>query len=222
MNRRNFLLGAAALLPAAHILAQTKRPWEWRSYSADAASSRYSPLDQITAANVEHLEVAWELATLPPRVRPQGTIQCTPIVVDGVMYVTAYGLNAHAIEAHTGKLIWSNDGVNAGPRRGAAGNSRGVTYWKDGSDERIFAPVREHILAMDAKTGKLIDRFGSNGAIELANGLDRELSETESIVSTTPGVVFEDLLIITSRPGEGPVKSAGSTGQRNTRTKPFS
>ena len=208
MNRRDFLFGAAALLPAARLRAQTKQPWEWRSYAADDASSRYAPLDQITPANVGRLEVAWEFETLPPRVRAQGTIQCTPIVVDGVMYVTAHGLNAHALEAHTGRLIWSNDGIDTGPRRGAAGASRGVTYWKNGSDERIFAPVREHILAIDAKTGKLIDVFGANGAIELATGLDRELSETESIVSTTPAVVFEDLLIITSRPGEGPVKSA--------------
>ncbi len=209
MNRRKFLMGAASLLPAQPLLRAQQQPWEWQSYSADASSSRYAPLDQITPENVEHLEVAWELETLPPRVRAQGTIQCTPIVVDGVMYVTGHGLHAHAIEPDTGKIIWSNEGLGAGQRRRrAAGNSRGVTYWKDGSDERIFAPVRGHIFAINAKTGNLIDSFGANGAIELEQDLDRELSDAESMVSTTPGVVFEDLLIITSRPGEGPVKSA--------------
>jgi quinoprotein glucose dehydrogenase len=210
MKRRTFLAGAGSVLAASfQSKAAAGEPWEWREYAGDADSSRYSPLGQITTKNVEHLEPVWELETLPPRVRAQGTIQCTPIVVDGVMYVSAHGLHSHAIEADTGKLIWSNPGFDDGRRRRqAAGTSRGVTYWKDGSEERIFAPVREHIFAINAKSGKLIDSFGTGGAIELEKDLDRDLFDIESVVSRTPPAVYQDLLIVMSVPGEGPEKSA--------------
>jgi quinoprotein glucose dehydrogenase len=208
MDRRR-LLKAAALLPAYGILGSAAdEPWEWQSYSADSGSSRYAPLNQINRSSVEHLEVAWELETLPGGSRPQGTIQCNPIVVDGVMYVSGHGLHTNAIEAHTGKLLWTNRGFDTGARRrGAAGTSRGVTYWKDGSEERIFAPVREHILAINAKTGELIDGFGVAGAIEMTADLGRDIGEA-TIVSPTPAVVFEDLLITTSKPDEGPISAA--------------
>lgn len=127
---RRLLLKAAALLPANHLLGGAcKTPWEWCAYSADAASSRHAPLKQINTENVEHLEVAWELETLPEGYRPQGALQCNPIVVDGVMYVSGHGLHTHAIEAHSGRLIWSNKGFESGRRSGrASGTSRGVTY----------------------------------------------------------------------------------------------
>ena len=138
----------------------------------------------------------------------KGTLQCNPIVVDGVMYVSGHGLHTQAVEAHTGKLIWSNRGFATGARRRrAAGTSRGVTYWKNGSDERIFAPVREHLFAINAKTGELIEDFGAGGAIDLTAGLDRDLGKA-TVVSTTPAVVFEDLLITTSKLDEGPREAA--------------
>ena len=194
---------------AAALPAQSNQPWEWRSYAGDAHASHFSPLDEITADNVAGLEPAWELETLPANTRPIGMLECTPIVVDGVMYVSAFGLHTHAVEAHTGKPIWVNEGFSSGRRsRRAAGVSRGVVYWKDGGEERIFAPVREHLFAIDAKSGKLIDSFGAGGAIELEKDIDRELGEGESIASTTPGVVFEDLLIVPTRHGEGPSKAA--------------
>jgi len=214
MNQRDLItrrriLQAAALLPASRLLgAAAESPWEWRAYSADAASSCYSPLEEIRRDTVEHLEVAWEIETLPKGNRPQGTLQCNPIVVDGVMYVSGHGLHTHAIEAHTGKLLWSNRGFDTGRRRTrASGTSRGVTYWKDGSDERIFAPVREHLFAINAKTGKLIEGFGTDGAVDMNADLGRDLVD-ETVVSPTPAVVFEDLLITTSKPGEGPREAA--------------
>ena len=211
VDRRRFLqAGAGALLAAGAAPAPAAESgWEWRYYAGDPHSSRYAPLTQINRSNVGDLEVAWELETLPPRVRPVGMIECTPIVIDGVMYASGFNLHTHALEAHTGKLIWSNEGFESeSRRRGAAGVSRGLTYWKDGSEERLFAPVREHVLGIDAKTGKLIDSFGVGGGIDLSQDVDRELGEGESLVSTTPGVVFEDLLIVPTRPGEGPRKAA--------------
>ena len=208
-RRREFLKTAAGFAAASALPAQAGKPWEWRSYSADPTSSHYAPLDEITAANVAGLEVAWELETLPANTRPIGMLECTPIVVDGVMYLSGFGLHTHAVEAHTGKTIWTNQGFDSGRRRtSAAGVSRGVAYWKDGREERIFAPVREHVFAIDARSGKLIDAFGEGGAIDVEKNLDRVLGEGESVASTTPGVVFEDLLIIPTRNGEGPSKAA--------------
>ena len=206
MDRRRFLATTAAATTA---LSAADAPREWREYSADAHSSRYSPLDQINTTNVSRLEVAWTVDNFPARARPVGLIECNPIVVDGVMYVSGYELHTHAIEAHTGKVLWTNPGFTATARRGgAAGASRGVTYWKGPRDERIFAPVREHILAINAKTGKLIDSFGKGGAIHVREDLDRELEPQSGIESTTPGIIVGDLLIISTRPGEGPRKEA--------------
>jgi quinoprotein glucose dehydrogenase len=210
MKRREFISAGAAGL-AAPALAQKGSAWEWSSYGTDASVSRYAPLDQITTANVAGLEVVWELETLPDGVRPVATNECTPLVINGIMYLTGYGLHSHAVEAHTGKKVWSCAPLdaNTADRTGrAAGASRGMTYWKSGRTERLFVPVRGHILAIDAKTGKLDDSFGSGGAIEIRKDLDRELDEKVFIGSTTPGVVVGDLLIITTRPGEGPDKEA--------------
>lgn len=206
---RRRLLQAATLIPASQILAMAaEQSWEWREYSGDSGSSRFSPLQQIDRSNVEHLEVAWELETLPKGYRAQGTLQCNPIVVDGVMYSSAHELHTHAMEADTGKQIWENTGFDSGRRRrGASGTSRGVTYWKDGANERIFAPVREHLFAINAKTGKLIESFGEDGAIRLAADLGREIRE-ETVVLTTPPVIFGDLLITGSKHDEGPRAAA--------------
>jgi quinoprotein glucose dehydrogenase len=205
MDRRAFLATGAAAM------GQRKGgDWEWRMYAADASSSRYAPLDEINASNVAGLEKAWEFETLPEGARPIGANQATPIVVDGVLYTMAHGLDVFALEAATGKRIWQNTGLAGyeAQRTRAAGNSRGVTYWKAGSTERIFAPVRGHILAIDARTGKMVDSFGEGGAINLRKDLGRELEERMSMVSTTPGVVVGDVLIVTSRPGEGPAQEA--------------
>lgn len=209
MRRRDFsrALGASLLSSAIH---GADKPWEWRHYAGDTNSSRYAPIDKIHTGNVAGLKVAWELETLPPRVRPVGMIQSNPVVVDGVLYAAGYDLQIYAVEAHTGRVLWKNTGFAQSTQRrmSAAGVSRGVTYWKDGSTERVFAPVREHILAIDAKSGKLADSFGVGGAIHLRQDLDRDLDPEIRLEMTTPGVVFEDLLIVGYRPGEGPKKEA--------------
>ncbi|MBK9171191.1 MAG: pyrroloquinoline quinone-dependent dehydrogenase [Bryobacterales bacterium] len=207
VHRRDFLKAGAASLVMASAAADTSN-WEWRSYAGDNASSRYAPLNQITPSNVRDLEIAWELETLPSGVRPVGMMECTPIVIDGIMYLAGFGLDTYAVDPATGKVLWSNPGLAATARTRAAGVSRGLVHWKDGKDERIFAPVRQHILALDPKSGKLIDSFGSGGGINLRENLDRELAPEMSLYSTTPGVVYQDLLIVTTRPGEGPRSEA--------------
>jgi len=204
IRRRDFARALAAL-PAS--LAAAPQPWEWRYYAADVDSSRYAPLDGIHTGNVSQLHVAWQVETLPARTRPVGMIQANPIVVNGVLYAPGYDLNTYAIEAHTGKVLWTNKGLTQ-RRGGAAGVSRGVMYWKSGDTERIFAPVREHILAIDARTGELAKDFGDGGGIEIRRHLDRDLHPSIRLEVTTPGVIFEDMIITGFRPGEGPREEA--------------
>jgi quinoprotein glucose dehydrogenase len=85
-----------------------------------------------------------------------------------------------------------------------AGTSRGVTYWKDGDRERIYAPIQNHIVCLNARTGKIVETFGDNGAIDLEKNVDRDLIYGESIVATTPGAIYQDMSILSTRDGEGP------------------
>src|SRR5882724_11699279 len=135
-NRRNFLSRSVALaaagiaepvfLPGARNAAADPAR-EWRHYGGDAGASRYSPLDQINSSNVKRLKVAWTHHTEDSSERPATTIECEPIVVDGVMYIQTAQLQTRALDAATGKPRWNFTPPAAGRRRGP-GISRGVTY----------------------------------------------------------------------------------------------
>ena len=180
----------------------------WTVYSGNQAATHYSPLNQINRENVVHLRPAWVHSAPPEAAGYRGSVECTPLVVDGVMYIVGAALIVQALEAATGKLLWTHAPLSNGPRRRGAGTSRGVTYWKDGDRERIFAPVQNRILCINAKTGKIVETFGDNGAIDLEKDIDRELLHGETIVATTPGGIYRDLLIVSTRDEEGPRPAA--------------
>ena len=116
-------------------------------YKADAASTSYSPLEQINTENVSTLQVAW---TFDPNDSQDGArfngSQCNPIVIDDVMYVASVQRTIFALEASTGKKIWSYDPLN-GARGG--GSFRGVTYWANGSNKRILFTAGDNLFALD-------------------------------------------------------------------------
>jgi quinoprotein glucose dehydrogenase len=176
----------------------------WTVYGGDQAATHYSPLNQINRDNVGRLRPAWVHSAPPEAARYRGAVECTPLVVDGVMYIVGAALIVQALDAATGKLLWTHAPLNNGPQRRGAGTSRGVTYWKDGDRERIFAPVQNRILCLNAKSGKIVETFGENGAIDLEKDVDRDLTHGESIVATTPGGIYHDLLIVSTRDEEGP------------------
>ena len=142
----------------------------------------------------------------------------SPLVVDGVMYIAGAALIVQALDAATGKLLWTHAPVSNGPQRHGAGTSRGVTYWKDGDRERIFALVQNHILCLNAKSGKIVGTFGDNGVIDLEKDIDRDLTHGESIVATTlfAGIrgqargrlPNEDVLMLSTMGGHGMVGSS--------------
>src|SRR6267143_1707696 len=132
----------------------------WGVYKADAESSSYSGLKQINAENVHQLKVAWTFTPNDARKDSRsGNSECNPIIIDGVMYATSARHRVYAIRASTGKLIWSFDPFAGGEGGGVC---RGVTYWEDGNDKRIYYTAGDHLFAHHALTGKLISDFGQD------------------------------------------------------------
>lgn len=165
----------------------------WSVYKADAESSSYSELKQINAENVHKLKVAWTFTPKDARKDSRsGNSECNPIIIDGVMYATSARHRVYAIRASTGELIWSFDPFDGGE---GGGVYRGVTYWEDGNDKRIYYTAGDHLFAQNAQTGKLISEFGQDGKVSMNVGL-RGDPETISVIPTSPGIVYEDLLII--------------------------
>jgi quinoprotein glucose dehydrogenase len=173
-------------------------PVDWRVYGGDKGSTRYSPLTEINRSNVAGLKVAWVFHTGDMRADPPTTMECSPIVVDGVMYVTSASVKVFAVNAATGEKLWQFD---PGPANQAA--HRGVTYWASGGDRRILFTAANWLYALDARTGKPIPSFGYDGKVNLREGLDREIGN-QRIFASTPGMVFKDLIIIGTSVGEGP------------------
>jgi quinoprotein glucose dehydrogenase len=170
--------------------------WNNWIYAGGADSLRYSGLSQITRDNVKQLRVAWRFDT--GDAYPGSEMQCNPIVIDGVLYATTPKVNVVALDAATGTLRWRFDPHEGRKVLGKMRN-RGLTYWAaddTGKEARLFVAVRQFLYALDARTGKPIPSFGSNGRIDLREGLGREPKEMVSL--TTPGVVYKDLLIIGS------------------------
>jgi quinoprotein glucose dehydrogenase len=191
------LLSASFLIVPAVACAQAvsgPTPDTWRSWSVYGGGPdniHYSKLDQINRENVHSLQVAWTFDSGDQH--PKSEMECNPIVVDGVLYATTPNGDVVALDAATGGLHWrfnANEGLkNVGKVR-----NRGVTYWSDGSDKRIFVGVRQFLFSLDAQTGKPIASFGKAGSIDLREGLGRQ--PLNWVTMTSPAVVYKDLVIV--------------------------
>lgn len=168
----------------------------WSVYKADEASSSYSPLNQIDTSNVNQLQHAWTFTIndLPVSAQPTSS-QTNPIIIDGIMYSLSAKRNAYAINAESGEQIWSYDPFDGG---GGGGVERGVTYWENGDDKRIFFAADNWLVALDSRTGKPIMEFGQDGKVNLNIGV-RDNPEDIAITMTSPGIIYKDLIICGSR-----------------------
>jgi quinoprotein glucose dehydrogenase len=167
-----------------------------------------SPLQQINRTNVAQLQQVWSFDTADG----PGATQTQPIMVDGVVYGLTPSTTAIALDAGTGKLLWRfSSGITG---RGA---NRGVVYWAEGNERRIFSAVQSFIYAIDAKTGKGIPGFGKNGRIDLREDLGRDPSK-QSIAITTPGIIYKDLLITGNRTPESLPAPPGDVRAYDVRT----
>src|SRR3989454_7490656 len=186
---------ALATLPG---LVRALGAQEWPGYGGGPESMRYSSLTQINRDNVKRLQVAW---TFDASDGTLGTeLEVNPIVVHGVMYAPTASLNVVALNAATGELVWRFDPYSGRHVRGGGGRVRGVAYWGDGQDERIFVGVQQFLYALDAKTGRPIGTFGRAGRIDMRD--DLRPGEKLMISLGTPGIVYKDLLILGSRTAE--------------------
>jgi quinoprotein glucose dehydrogenase len=189
MQPRTLLLCCA---PTA-LLAQA-RATDWPVYGGNTDHTHYTTLSQITPANVSQLQVAWTFETHDEF---QGSeMQANPIVVDGVLYATTPKLHVFALDAATGRELWRFD-PNGGRPPASRFRHRGVVVTGD----RVLFTYRNFLWALDKKTGKPLPSFGVDGRVDLREGLERPVPGV-TISASTPGVVFEDLLIIGSTVSE--------------------
>jgi quinoprotein glucose dehydrogenase len=180
----------AFLLVCTASVAHAQAKVDWPVYGGNTDNTHYSTLSQITPANVAMLKVAWTYETHDEFKGSE--MQSNPIVVDGVLYATSPKMRVFALDAATGKELWSFDANNGRPTTGRF-RYRGVVVTGD----RVIFNYRNKLWALDKKTGKPILSFGTDGSVDLREGLGRPV-EGLSVSASTPGVVFDGLLIIGS------------------------
>lgn len=167
----------------------------WRDYGGSPDGAQYSALRQINRANVNELRVAWTYRTGDDR-----KYSFNPVVVDGMMYVLARKNSIVALNAATGEEVWTHP---TDPNTTLITN-RGINYWEsaDRSDRRLLFSVNNYLQAIDARTGQSISQFGTNGRVDLRDGLGRDPKSLTLVQSYNPGRIFEDLLILGSATNE--------------------
>lgn len=191
---------------------------DWPYFGGDADGKRYSQLDQINRKNVKDLQVAWTFHTGGADPKVNSAIQCTPIVVDGVMYLTGLDRTVFALNPATGKEIWrfAADNYQAKGMR-----TRGVAYWsdgrKDGERRILFAIPEGQMYSVDAKNGKLDPKFGTNGVLNLRDGIERDIRDTAYGASSAPAI-FENLVVVGFSVSEGYVSAPGDIRAFDVRT----
>jgi quinoprotein glucose dehydrogenase len=172
----------------------------WREYGGGPDQSKYTTLNHITKKNVSQLEVAWTYSTGDN----VATYKFNPIIIDNVMYVLAKNNSLVALDATNGKEIWIHAGLNTASKRG-------INYWesKDRKDRRLIFCMNNTLQEIDALTGKSILTFGTNGAVNLREGMDRDPESMTRVTSTSPGAIFDNLILLGSSPGENTFSPPG-------------
>ena len=210
-----FVAAAVTAATSCHTKQPAQGPFNntWQVYGGGKQNTHYSALTQIDTTNVASLQVAWAYHTGDGGDMTQ--IQVNPIMVNGVLYGVSPKLKLFALDAASGDEKWVFDpAANTG--KGAAGSGyfsmnvcRGVTYYTNGgNDKRIFYAASGSLYCIDATAGKPIASFGDNGKIDLHNDLGRDVKDLY-VATTTPGIIYKDLIIIGDRVDEGPAAAPG-------------
>jgi quinoprotein glucose dehydrogenase len=208
------------LLAAIPTFAQSgAKNGEWPTYGGDLGNTRYSPLDQVSAANFDKLQIAWRFKTDNLGPATENNLEGTPLMVKGVLYATAGTRRAVvALDAATGELLWTHS-ENEGERGNVAPrklSGRGLAYWTDGREERIiYVTPGYRMVALNAKTGMAIPTFGKNGIVDLKEDDDQtiDLMSSEIGLHSAP-IVTKDVVIIGAahKPGGVPTSKTNVKG----------
>jgi quinoprotein glucose dehydrogenase len=221
VSRRQLMAGASALGLAGCVGAPTASAGggdfarrlaagEWPAYGGTNLGAKYSPLTQIDRSNVAQLKVVWTWESPDQAILksnpglPPGEFQATPIMLDGVLYTSTAMCQVAAIDAATGKQLWVHDSGNWRHRRTLSKGfqHRGVAYWAEGDDKRIFIGTGDNkLIALAAKTGKPVTHFGENGIVDLTSvGLQRKVESSEPLWNVMGGMsaplICGDVLVI--------------------------
>jgi quinoprotein glucose dehydrogenase len=164
----------------------------WAHYGGGPDQSKYFDASQITKENVSQMKVTWTYPT-----NDSISYSFSPIVADTIMYLMGKNYSLIAVNVITGKEIWIHANLPGLTRRG-------INYWesKDKKDKRLIFTLGNSLQAINALTGHSILNFGDSGYVDMRQGLNRDPSSIRRIQSQLPGVIFENLVIIGSSPGE--------------------
>ncbi|MDP7639373.1 MAG: PQQ-binding-like beta-propeller repeat protein, partial [Candidatus Hydrogenedentes bacterium] len=208
------------LLSATAVAQQDRAIGDWLTFGGDAASTKYSQLDQINAENVGDLEITWRWPTPDAAItadnrnlRP-GQFKATPLAVGGTLYISTPLGVVVAINGETGEPIWVFDPESwrAGRPANTGFQHRGVAYWSDGDIGRILIATHDrHLLAIDTKTGARDLSFGDNGAVDLSKGLGRPINP-RLYTFNSPPVVCNDVVVIGSIIQDSPITKEEDPG----------
>jgi len=182
---------------AAFTLTVVQAQTDWPMFGHDPGARRYSPLKQITPANVARLQRSWTFHTGKP-----GS-EGIPVVVGNVMYITAAN-GIFAVEAETGRELWHYEATQVA--------LRGLAYWpgNKSTHPRVFAGVKGGMIALDAVTGRPATGFANEGLLDLLKGVLGDLPDARFSLQSPP-TVYKNIVITGSANGEGQ-PTAGAYG----------
>ena len=217
LDRREMLkLGAAIAAMLITVMARpakqaTRVRTEWSQYAGDQASTKYSPLDQITADNFGNLKTAWTWRSVEESIVKANNLKTwawegTPLMVDGMLYVTTSLSQVAAVNAETGETLWVYDPETW--KNGAPSNNgfvhRGVAYWANEDPRILFGTGDGYLICLHAKTGKPVHSFGTEGRIDLTQGLGRSVNRKLYGVSSPP-IICHDVVVVGSKVNDIPL-----------------
>lgn len=180
---------------------------DWPVYGGTAAGDRYSTLTQIHRSNVKELQIAWRFDT------DGGSLQTSPLVIGRTLFGYTSTQSVLALEAATGRLKWKfeSNSENGGQP------ARGLSYWTDGKEQRLFASGGSYLYALDPSSGKAIPSFGERGRVDLRKHLDRNHASIP-VFLTSPGVIYKNLIIVGFRTSETKPAARGAVRAYDVKT----
>jgi quinoprotein glucose dehydrogenase len=180
---------------------------DWPTYNGEITGDHYSPLNQITTANVHQIKEAWRFNS-----GTDGGVQTNPLMVGRTLYGYGSTLQVFALDGATGKELWRFNSGIIGRQP-----SRGLTYWSDGKEARLLVYIMNFLYALDPATGKQIRNFGENGRLDMRKDLGSDYTQN-TVALTTPGVLYKDMLILGFRAPEANPAPRGDIRAYNVRT----
>ncbi|HTF29770.1 MAG TPA: PQQ-binding-like beta-propeller repeat protein [Flavitalea sp.] len=221
LNTRLLIVSGLILFCGASCGSSDKQYKDWKAYGGSSENIKYSALTEIDTTNVRKLQVAWTYSSGQASATNTTDMKSNALIVDGTLYGLNPQLKLFALDAVTGKEKWVYDPVTVpekgknigrGPFASSTKISRGIAYYKGADDDQriLYTPGGGHALyCINALTGKIIPSFGSNGIVDLHDGLGIKNEYDLHISNTSPGVIYKDLIILGSRLSESAQSAPG-------------